>query len=176
MAMYQFRAIGASVIGLLTWANPASAQDMASSHGTPSKCEGSQRPSTESPAPADPYPLMAAGWGPEVGNGLLYSRWAEDWTGMRKAGNVPAFKAMPLYGEATLTLSSEARLRYDASDNGQLTLGNDYQQALFRGIFGADLRFNPTFRLYGQVCTGPGEGRRRVAPEQPGPPGRGFPG
>jgi hypothetical protein len=25
------------------------------------------------PTPSDPYPLNAAGWGPEVGNGLLFS-------------------------------------------------------------------------------------------------------
>jgi len=163
MAMYKFYALGASVIGLLAWTTPASAQDMTSSNGTPTKCEGTQMPGSDAPTPADPYPLMAAGWGPEVGNGLLYSRWAEDWTGMRKAGNATAFKAMPLYGDATLTLSAEARLRYDAFDNGQLARGNDYQQGLFRGVLGADLRFNPTFRLYGEVGTGQVEGRQSVA-------------
>ena len=56
-------------------------------------------PGAATPAPADPYPLMAAGWGPEVGNGLLYSRWAEDWTGMRAAGKAPPLKAMPLGGD-----------------------------------------------------------------------------
>lgn len=74
-----------------------------------------------------------------------------------------AFKAMPLGGDASLTFSAEARLRYDAVDNGQSTRGNDYQQGLFRGIVGADLRFNPHFRVYGEVGTGQVEGRRDTA-------------
>jgi hypothetical protein len=71
--------------------------------------------SKTAPIPADPYPLSAAGWGPELANGLLASRWAEDWTGMRAAGHAPPLKAMPIGNEASLTLSGEARLRYDSS-------------------------------------------------------------
>ena len=41
-------------------------------------------------------------------------------TGMRAAGHAPPFKAMPLGGEASLTLSAEARLRYDIYNNAQL--------------------------------------------------------
>ena len=113
--------------------------------------------------PADPYPMNAAGWGPPAGNGLFFSRWAEDWTGMRTAGKAPPFKAMPLGGEASLTFSGEARLRYDTYDNGQLMSGNDYQQTLLRGILGADLHFNPDLRIYGEIGTAQVEGRRSTA-------------
>ena len=83
---------------------------------------------------------------------------------MREAGNAPPFKAMPLGGESFLTLSAEARLRYDLIDNGLLIRGNDYQQELFRGILGADLRINSNFRFFGEIGTGQVEGRRSVAP------------
>ncbi|MDI1301559.1 MAG: alginate export family protein [bacterium] len=72
-------------------------------------------------------------------------------------------KAMPLGGETILTLSAETRLRYDAWGNGQLASGNDYQQGLFRGILGADLRLNPDLRVYGEVGTGQVAGRRESA-------------
>lgn len=120
-------------------------------------------PGNVTPTPADPYPLNAAGWGPDAGDGLFISRWAEDWTGMREAGNASALKAMPLIGPTTLSLSAEGRLRFDAYDNGQLKRGNDYEQALFRGILGADLRFNPNLRVYSEIGTGQTEGRRNVA-------------
>lgn len=149
IALKRFSVGGVSVIGMLVLATVA--------HGL------AATPSTASPIPADPYPLIAAGWGPDAGNGLFFSRWAEDWTTMREAGNAPPFKAMPLGGEASLTLSAEARLRFDAFDDGQLTRGNDYEQALFRGILGADLRFNPNLRVYGEIGTGQIEGRRSVA-------------
>lgn len=84
------------------------------------------------------------------------------WTGVASAQTVP-FKAMPLGGEASLTLSAEARLRADTYDNGQLTRDNDYQQALLRGILGADLRLNPNLRVYGEVGTGQVAGRRSIA-------------
>jgi hypothetical protein len=54
-------------------------------------------------------------------------------------------------------------MRYDSYDNGQLTRGNDYQQSLFRGILGADLRCTPNLRVYGEVGTGQVAGRRRAA-------------
>jgi EmrB/QacA subfamily drug resistance transporter len=149
IALKRFSVSGVSVIGMLVLATVA--------HGLATS------PSMAAPTPADPYPLIAAGWGPDVGNGLFFSRWAEDWTAMREAGNAPPLKAMPLGGRSSLTLSAEARLRFDAFDNGQLTRGNDYEQALFRGILGADLRFNPNLRVYGEIGTGQIEGRRSVA-------------
>ncbi len=136
---------------------------LAHGQNTSTRGEGVAMPGCSAATPADPYPLTAAGWGPEAGNGLFASRWAEDWTGMRAAGKAPPLKAMPLGGEASLTLSAEARLRYDAYANGQLTRGNDYQQSQFRGIFGADLHLNPILRVYGEIGTGQIEGRRSVA-------------
>jgi hypothetical protein len=116
------------------------------------------------PAAFDPYPLSAAGWGPEAGNGLFFSRWAEDWSGTRAAGEASPLKAMPLGGEASLTLSAEIRLRYDTFDNGQLTPGHDYQQGLLRSVLGAELRLNPDLRLYGEIGTGQVEGGSSTVP------------
>ncbi|MBP6507073.1 MAG: MFS transporter [Opitutaceae bacterium] len=141
--------IAAIMMGVLVWTNAAHA--------------GASVPGTSAPTPADPYPLSAAGWGSEVGPGLFASRWVEDWTGMRAAGNAPALKAMPLGDETSLTLSAEVRLRYDSFANAQLLRGDDYQQGLARGILGADLRFNPNFRVYGEIGTGRVEGRRAAA-------------
>jgi hypothetical protein len=127
------------------------------------KCEGTKASGANAPTPADPYPLNAAGWGPEAGNGRFFSRWAEDWTGMRAAGNAPAYKAMPLGGDVSLTLSSEVRARFDVWDNGRLVPGNDYQQALLRVVNGADLRLNPSVRVYGEIASGLVSGRRGQA-------------
>mgnify|MGYP001602640757 CR=1 FL=1 len=148
-ALKRFGAVKGSMIGIVAWA--AVAYGLATPLGLAAS------------GPTDPYPLSAAGWGPDVGDGLFFSRWAEDWTSKREAGNAPLFKAMPLGSGASLTLSAEARVRFDSFDNGQLTRGNDYEQALFRGILGADLRFNPNLRVYGEIGTGQMEGRRRVA-------------
>lgn len=126
-------------------------------------CDGSPSPGGDLPSPADPYPLSAAGWGPELPNGLFASRWAEDWTCVRAAGKAPRFKAMPLGRVATLTLGTELRLRHDTYDNALLVGGNDYSQGLLRGIVGADLRFNPHLRVYGEVGTGQVDGRATVA-------------
>ncbi|MBK9129734.1 MAG: alginate export family protein [Phycisphaerales bacterium] len=83
---------------------------------------------------------------------------------MRTSGTAPPLKAMPLGGEASLTLSTEARLRYNAYDNAQLRRGDDYEEGLFRGILGADLRFDSHFRVYGEIGTGQLESRRSAAP------------
>ena len=143
MNLNKLYAVGASVTGLLVWTGftPAYAKQ----------------------APTDPYPIEAAGWGPEAGNGLFVSRWAEDWTKMNAAGVAPPFKAMPLTGDISLTLSAEARLRYDAYTNGQLMSGNDYRQSLLRSILGADLRFNPNVRVYGEIGSGQVDGRSSTA-------------
>jgi hypothetical protein len=119
----------------------------------------------QAPAPSeDSYPAAAAGWGPPAGRGLFVSRWAEDWAGARAAGAAPPFKAMPLGGDASLTVGAEVRLRHDAFANAQLTEGNDYRQTLLRGALGADVRLDRRLRVYGEVATGQIGGRRRVAP------------
>lgn len=165
MVLKGFSIAGASVICMLSWASLAHGQTVSPS--APDKAatmrKGTETSGTDAPAPADPYPLNAAGWGPGAGNGLFFSRWVEDWTGMRTAGTAPPLKAMPLGRETSLTLSAEARLRYDTFNNGQFTRDNDYQQGLFRGILGADLRFSPGLRVYGELGTGRVDNRRSAA-------------
>jgi hypothetical protein len=111
------------------------------------------------PAPADPYPLTAAGWGPEAGNGLYYSRWVEDWTSMRAAGTAPSLKALPLGKGISLTFSTETRLRYEDAAPLQ---GGDIQQGLLRSVLGADLRFNSGLRLYAEIGSGDSGGTGNV--------------
>jgi hypothetical protein len=149
VALTKFCAMGSPLFGLLLCSSQLAAQTALLSKTTPT--------------PADPYPLSAAGWGPELADGLLASRWAEDWTGMRAAGHAPPLKAMPIGKEASLTLSAEARLRYDSFNNAQLVRGDDYQQGLLRGVVGADLRLNPHVRVYSEVGTGQVKGRRAAA-------------
>lgn len=85
------------------------------------------------------------------------------WASCVPAHAVPPDQEMPPSSQTSLTFSAEARLRYDAYANGQLTSGNDYQQGLLRGVVGADLRFNPSVRAYGEIATGQVDGRRSVA-------------
>jgi len=167
MALKKFWVIGASAMGVFVGANAAygaALKPVAPERAASTNRQGAMKPGKDAPTLADPYPLNAAGWGPEAGNGLFVSRWAEDWTGMREAGRAPPLKAILLGGEAFLTLSAEARLRYDSYDNAQVTRGDDYRQSLLRGILGADLRFNPNFRVYSEIGSGQVEGRRATAP------------
>jgi hypothetical protein len=113
----------------------------------------------DQPVPADPYPLAAAGWGPEAGNGLYYSRWVEDWTSMRAAGTAPSLKALPLGKGISLTFSTETRLRYE--DAAPLQRG-DVQQGLLRSVLGADLRFNSGLRLYAELGSGDSGGTGNI--------------
>jgi hypothetical protein len=151
-------------IGILIWSLGLSAGAFGAHQETEIKGHETTPPGRDTPTPSDPYPLSAAGWGPMPGQGYFVSRWAEDWTGMRAAGHEVPLKAMPLGGDASLTLNTEARLRYDAYDNRQLKRGQDYQQTLFRGILGADLRFNQNVRVYGELGTAQVEGRRSTMP------------
>lgn len=65
--------------------------------------------------------------------------------------------------DPVLTLSTQARLRYDVYGNAQLAPGNDYRQGLFRGILGAKLLFTPSFGVYGEAGTGQVSARRSKA-------------
>lgn len=163
MAIDMFRALGATALGLLVWTSPATAQAVAGGKAGEAQRPGSEAPGALAPSPAGPYPLKAAGWGPDAGHGLSASRWAEDWTGLRAAGRAPALKAIPLGGGAFLTLSTEFRLRYDAYDNRQLVSGEDPRQLLFRAVVGAELRVNDHLRAYGELGTGQVQGRRSAA-------------
>lgn len=160
MILSNFYFIALSTASMLVMPGLAISKDGAPIQVARDKCEGRETAGEDGPAPADPYPLMAAGWGMEVGNGLMYSRWAEDWTGMRAAGRAPSLKAIPLVGEASLTLSAEGRLRYDAYENKILDPEKSYKQGNFRGIVGADLRLNPNVRVYSEVGSGHVESHR----------------
>ncbi|CAN5399597.1 alginate export family protein [soil metagenome] len=113
--------------------------------------------------PQTPYPFPAAGWGPPVGGDFFLHRWVEDWRGVRAAGAAPPLKAIALGGELSASISGEARLRYDVYDNASATRGNDYNQALFRGVLGADVRYGDHLRVFGEVGTGQIEGRKDAA-------------
>lgn len=105
----------------------------------------------------DPFPLTAAGWGPEAGPGGFASRWAEEYT---EAGRK---RAILIGSRSSLTLSGELRLRYDSHDNARLSSANDYEQGLMRGVAGASFRFNPNVRVYGELATGQVAGSRSEA-------------
>lgn len=77
---------------------------------------------------------------------------------MHANAHAAPFKAFPIGGDASLTLSAEARLRSDTFDT-DITIGNHYQQHLFRGVFCGHLRFDSHVRVYAMVATGPVEGR-----------------
>jgi hypothetical protein len=152
-------AFAASWIGVLLWTSVLCAQVAGAEQATQHPFEAAHAPGKDTPTPAEPYPFSAAGWGPELGNGLLVSRWAENWIGMRALGHAPMLKAMPIGDAAFLTLSAESRLRYDSYQNGQLILGH-HQLGLFRGVLGADLRFNPNLRVYAELGTAQVNSRR----------------
>lgn len=118
------------------------------------RCVGSEAVGATMPTPADPYPLIAAGWGPELGGGLMTSRWAEDWAGMSIDPQASGLKAMALGNEASLTVSAELRLREVSTQNRGLVSGDDLEQAQLRAILGAVLRLNPHLRFYGEVGAG----------------------
>jgi hypothetical protein len=127
------------------------------------RCAGTEAAGEESPVPADPYPLMAAGWGPELEGGLMASRWAEDWSAMAAGRHAPRLKALSLSDSVLLTLSAEARYRYVAVDNSRLVRGDDMRQGQLRGIVGADMRLSPQLRFYGELGTGQVDREREEA-------------
>lgn len=155
------RAHRAAALGLLLGTSPSWAQSGPRTNSA--QGAGAQAPGQDAPTPCDPYPLQAAGWGPEAGQARMVSRWAEDWSGMRTEGKAPGFKAIPLGRQSSLTVSAEARFRYEEVAQGQLTPGNDYGQGLFRGVLGADLKLNPHLRGYAEVATGGVTGRRSAS-------------
>ena len=163
MALNNIQAVGASMFGWLVLTCLVSVQAAVPGKASPTLVAEAEVAGQVAPTPDDPFPLNAAGWGPEVGKGLLASRWAENWTAMRLVGVAPMFKAMPVDSETFLTLSAEVRLRNDTYDNRQLRPGDDYQQRLLRGVLGADLRFNPNLRVYGEAGTGQVDGHRNTA-------------
>jgi hypothetical protein len=111
--------------------------------------------STGSPvSPPDPYPLPYAGWSPPEGPVFFFSRWEEDWTKLKDAGKAPPLKAMPIFGDVTLTLSGMLRVRVDAYNDAVLIKRDDFHQTTFRSMAGADLRIGSHFRVYGELADG----------------------
>ncbi len=131
--------------------------------GVRDQCEHTPIVGIHAPVLADPYPLLAAGWGPELGKGLMASQWAENWTSVDAAARAPSLKGISLGEESTFTLSAEARLRYVTFENQQLWRERDVQQAQFRGIIGADFRVSAGLRFYGEFGTGQLDGGRHAA-------------
>ena len=157
-----FHQISAALLALLV---PHAASASEAPDGKPSHtcCDGNAAAGADTPAPADPYPVMAAGWGPELSGGLMVSRWAEDWSRVKEHGLAPSLKAIPVGATAELTFSGEARLRYFSAENAQLTRTHDLQQAQLRAVVGADLRVNPYLRFYGEFGVGQVDQRSSAA-------------
>jgi hypothetical protein len=160
MAFNHHGARSSTLLFLFAWAGLATGETLPEKAASQIKI---REPGENTPTAVDPYPLAAAGWGPEAGNGMYVSRWVEDWTGMRKAGNAKPLKAIPLGDKASLTLSAELRLRYDDFGNAYALGGKDYRQGLMRGILGADLRVHPNLRVYGELGTGQVKNDREIA-------------
>jgi len=110
--------------------------------------------------PADPYPMVAAGWGPQATGGLMASRWADGWSGTAANNCASAGKAIPVGQSGHLSFSSEIRLRSMSADNAQLRDGNDFNQNQGRFLAGADLTLDSHLRLYGEIGAGRVDSRR----------------
>ena len=157
-----FHLISSSLLALLV---PHAADASEAPAGKPShtRCDGTSEACADAPAPADPYPLMAAGWGAELSGGLMASRWAGDWSRVKAHGLAPSLKGIPVGATAELTFSGEARLRYVSAENGRLTRSHGDQQTQMRAVVGADLRVNPYLRFYGECGAGQVDQRSSAA-------------
>lgn len=83
---------------------------------------------------------------------------------MLAAGTAPPGKAMPLGGEASLTLSGELRVRGTSREGLPLPSGEHRRERLLRGVFGADLRIDRHWRLFAEVGTGQVDTDPELAP------------
>lgn len=119
------------------------------------------------PEALGPYPAQASGWGPSVAGGLSQSRWAENWSRARERGALPAGKALELGGGTSLSFSAETRLRANLYDNARLRSGADSEETLWRGVLGAELRFDERVRVFAELASG-------SALAGPGPYGANF--
>lgn len=69
VSLFRIRRIVAAALVLL-----ASTTTLATDSAARAQCVVSTDSGTSAPVLADPYPLMAAGWGPELGGGIMASR------------------------------------------------------------------------------------------------------
>lgn len=103
-------------------------------------------PMTNAESIVEPFPVAAAGWGPELGAGRMASRWAE---------------ALP--AGTRLALRAELRLRQAAWRDAPGRPSGAMTQGQFRGVLGADWRPIPALRIYGELAGGEVAGHRDAA-------------
>ncbi len=161
--MIPSRDLVAAVVGIVACATTGHCQTVAADARGATLRAGPPPSIQAPPTLADPYPATAAGFGPPAGHRFHVSRWAEDWTAARTAGEAPPLKAMPLGDGAYLTVSAESRLRGNLYDHVMPRPGMRLDEGLCRGVLGADLRLDPHLRVYGEVGTGQVDGRPAAA-------------
>ena len=76
-------------------------------------------------------------------------------------GTESAAKSLSLGHSTALTLSAEARLRFDSLKNAQQN--KTYEQGLFRGVVGADARWNRHIRAFAEFGTAQVRGHKGAA-------------
>lgn len=105
------------------------------------------------------YPTEAAGEG-TTSEGFNAHRWAEDWRSYKDPKKrddlFDRLKYLPLAadGDVYLTLSGEARARFNHLTNPGLTTNPAQDQELLRLVGGADLHLGTHFRLFGELASG----------------------
>lgn len=111
-------------------------------------------------APAsDPYPVEALGE-PRVTDRYASSRFGEDWRSMREADRrddpLDRLKYLPIAadGDVYLTLSGEARVRFDLLTNTRQVERPTERRDRVRLLGGADLHIGPNMRFYGEIAHG----------------------
>lgn len=115
------------------------------------------------------FPAEAAGEGATI-EGFNAHRWAEDWRGYadpaKRDDPFDRLKYLPLAGDGAvyLTISGEARARFNYLTNPGLTRGDAQEQDLLRLVGGADLHIGKHFRLFGELASGQATGENFAAP------------
>lgn len=97
--------------------------------------------------------------------GFSSMRYEEDWSALRdprcRSHWLDPLKAVPLAGDALLTLGGDARVRYERFDNPGFGAGvpDDDGYWLQRTLAHADLRLTPSLRAFGQLESSRIDGR-----------------
>ena len=114
------------------------------------------------------FPEAGSGGPESTGGRYRYARWAEDWTFLRdparRDGDLfEPLKYVPLSadGEAYVTFSGDARLgTFDLAHAALKAGAPATDTGVFRASLGADIHFNPSFRVYGELGTAEIGGQR----------------
>lgn len=115
------------------------------------------------------YPAEAAGDG-NASAGYNLSRWAEDWTKYRNPKKRDDFldrlKYLPLDddGDVYVTLSGEARVRFNLTTNPGLRKAPHQRQDILRLVGGADVHVGKHLRFYGEIAHGGLDGQNLGTP------------